>query len=180
MLKTGTDLEKKLLFVHPIHAHKILKSFKFPLPICEAALHHHELEDGTGFPQGLKEDSICFYGKILSVAGYYEAFSTNIADVVKNGHDGIVNILKNNGSFNPSVLRALVNSISIYPIGIHVLLSDGQYGQVVDIFPANTRFPIVNIIGKKHNKTVSTSDNLSIVRPLTVEEIGLYGKMIKE
>ena len=176
LLNSGTEYEQKLLFVHPIHAHKTLKSFGFPLPICEAVLHHHELEDGTGFPQGLKGDGVCFYGKVLSVAGYYEAFSTDETAIIKNGHEGMINILKNNGRFDASVIRALINSISVYPIGIHVLLSDGRHGQVVGLSPENPRFPIVNILGKKHNKAVQTSGELSVARPLTVEEIGLYGK----
>jgi len=69
-----------------------------------------------------------------------------------------------------SVIRALVNSISIYPIGIYVLLSNGKRGQVSDIDQDNPRLPIVKIL-EEYNKIVKTSDELSIVRPLTSEEI---------
>jgi HD-GYP domain-containing protein (c-di-GMP phosphodiesterase class II) len=170
LLKVGTEKEKKLLFAHPIDANKTLKSLNFPLSICEAALQHHELEDGSGFPQHLKGDAIGLYGKILVVAGFYEAFSMKHVDGVKCGHSGIVQILKNAGIFDVSVIRALVNSISIYPIGIYVLLSNGKRGQVSDIDQDNPRFPIVEILGER-NEIVRTSDELSIVRPLTSEEI---------
>jgi HD-GYP domain-containing protein (c-di-GMP phosphodiesterase class II) len=168
LLKSGTDMEKKLLYVHPIHAHKILKSFNFPLSICEAVLQHHELEDGSGFPQQLNGNHIGLYGKILVVAGFYEAFSMEHIDSAKCGHSGMIQILKNGVSFDVSVIRALVNSISIYPIGIYVLLSNGECGQVVDIDRENPRFHIVE---KSPGKIVKTSDELSIVRPLTSEEI---------
>jgi len=168
LLKSGTDMEKKLLYVHPIHAHRTLKSFNFPLSICEAVLQHHELEDGSGFPRQLKGSYIGLYGKILVVAGFYEAFSMEHIDGAKCGHSGIIQILKNGGIFDVSVIRALVNSISIYPIGIYVLLSNGECGQVVDIDHENPRFHIVE---KSPGKTVRTSDELSIIRPLTIEEI---------
>jgi len=172
LLKFGTETEKKLLHAHPIHAYKTLKSFNFPLTICEAVLQHHEMEDGSGFPQQLKGNDICLYAKILLISGFYEAFSMGHIGGAKCGHSGIIQILKNGGSFDTSVIRALVNSISIYPVGIYVLLSNGKRGQVVDIDHDNPRFPIVKIFGAElPNGTMRTSDGLSIVRPLTVEEV---------
>jgi hypothetical protein len=74
------------------------------------------------------------------------------------------------------VVRALVFSLSIYPIGLYVMLSNNKKGQVVDINPETPRFPIVQIFGEitpdGKNKTAETSpDGLTIVRPLTREEI---------
>jgi len=181
LLKSGTDMEKKLLYVHPIHANRTLKNLNFPLSICEAVLQHHELEDGSGFPQQLKGNAIGLYGKILVVAGFYEAFSTEEVNGIKCSHTGIVQILKNGGYFDMSVIRALVNSISIYPVGIYVLLSNGKRGQVSDIDRENPRFPFVKIFGKQSpNETVKTSDELFIVRPLTREEFEAYVKNYKE
>ena len=170
LLKSGTDMEKKLLYVHPIHTHKILKSFNFPLSICEAVLQHHELEDGSGFPRQLKGNHIGLYGKILVVAGFYEAFSLEHVDGVKCGHNGMVQILKNGGSFDVMVVRALINSISVYPSGIYVLLSNGEYGQVVELVRENPRFHFVE---KSKGRIVRTTDELSIVRPLTDEEVAV-------
>jgi len=129
-LKTGTDMEKKLLYLHPIYAYSILRSSKFPLSICEAVLQHHELEDGSGYPKQLKGKKIGLYGKILVVAGFYEAF---LMERTKRGYGEIIQILKNGGSFDVSVIRALVNSICIYPAGIYILLSNGEYGQAADM-----------------------------------------------
>jgi len=172
LLKSGTDKDKRLMYVHPIHANRILKTFDFPLPICEAVLQHHELEDGSGFPQQLKGNAICQYAKILAVAGFYEAFSMEHLNGAKCGHSGMIKILKNSGSFDPSVIRALVNSISVYPLGIYVLLSNDKRGQVVDIDHDNPRFPIVKTFGEQFStEFVKTSDELSIVRPLTSEEV---------
>jgi hypothetical protein len=65
-----------------------------------------------------------------------------------------------------------VNSISIYPVGIYVLLSNDERGQVKDIDQETPRFPIVEIFGEQlPKKIVKTSEELSIVRPLTSEEV---------
>jgi HD-GYP domain-containing protein (c-di-GMP phosphodiesterase class II) len=172
LLNTGTEEEIKLLYVHPIHAHRTLKSLEFPLPICEAVLQHHELEDGSGFPQKLKGNAICQYAKILVVAGFYEGLSIKHLNGEKCGHRGIIRILKNSGGFDQSVIRALVNSISVYPVGIYVLLSNGKRGQVIDIDQDNPRFPIVKTFGENFStEIIKISDEISIARPLTSEEV---------
>jgi hypothetical protein len=172
LLATGTDDEKKLMYVHPIQASQTLKDFNCPMSICEAVLQHHEMEDGSGFPRQIKGNRICLYGKILVVAGFYEAFSMQRIDGTKSSHNAMMQILKNAEAFDTSVVQALVNSISIYPAGMYVLLSNGDRGQVLGIDQDNPRFPIVELYEKKPRKeTLRTSEEVSIVRQLTSEEI---------
>jgi HD-GYP domain-containing protein (c-di-GMP phosphodiesterase class II) len=170
--------EKKAILTHPILSFNLLKSFDFPLVIILAALEHHERENGAGYPQKLTSEKISFYAKIIAVACSYEALSTNRPHKeAKDGYTGMVELLKNEGKqYDDTVVRALVFSLSIYPIGLYVLLSSGKKGQVVDVNPENPRFPIVQIFGELtpdgKNKTLETSpDGISIVRPLTREEI---------
>jgi HD-GYP domain-containing protein (c-di-GMP phosphodiesterase class II) len=172
-----TEQERRLMAVHPIHAYKIIKGFNFPLSICEAVLQHHEREDGSGYPQKLTGDRIGVYGKIIAVACSYEAFSTKHVDEAKCGHMGMMTLLKNEGNqFDETVVRALVYSLSIYPVGTYVLLSDGRQGQVVDADPENPRYPIVHVHGEplpgETDNTLKTSPKgVSIVRTLTRKEV---------
>jgi HD-GYP domain-containing protein (c-di-GMP phosphodiesterase class II) len=172
-----TDQERKLLYAHPILGYNILKSFDFPLVICLAALEHHERENGTGYPQRKTGDKISLYAKIVAVACSYEAISSHRPHKdAKDGHTGIMELLKNEGKqYDDTIVRALVYSLSIYPIGLYVLLSDGKKGQVVDVNPENPRLPIVEIFGELmpngKNKIRRTSADFSIVRPLTPAEI---------
>jgi hypothetical protein len=72
------------------------------------------------------------------------------------------------------VVRALAYSLSFYPIGLYVLLSNGKRGQVVDIVPESPKFPYVRILGaSKDGKKVivQTSQQLPILRPLKTDEI---------
>jgi HD-GYP domain-containing protein (c-di-GMP phosphodiesterase class II) len=171
--------EKKAILTHPVLSFNILKSFDFPLVISLAALEHHERENGTGYPQKLTSEKIILYAKIIAVACSYEALSTKRPHKeAKDGYMGMLELLKNEGKqYDDTVVRALVFSLSIYPIGLYVLLSSGKKGQVVDVNPENPRYPIVQVFGELtpdgKNKTLETSpDGISIVRPLTKEEIG--------
>ena len=176
--RTLTEQERKLLYAHPVLGFNLLKSFDFPLVICLGALEHHERENGTGYPQRKTGDKISLYAKIIAVACSYEAIlSSRSYKDAKDGHTGILELLKNEGKqYDDTIVRALVYSLSLYPIGLYVLLSNGKRGQVVDVNPENPRFPIVEVFGELmpngKNKAVQTSANgCSIVRPLTKAEL---------
>jgi len=173
-----TEQERKLLYAHPILGYNILKSYGFPLVICVAALEHQERENGTGYPQRKTGDKISLYAKIVAVACSYEAMlSRRPHKDAKDSHTGIMELLKNDGKqYDDTVVRALVYSLSIYPIGLYVLLSNDKKGQVVDVDPENPRYPIVEIFGELSpngkNKIARTSPGtFQIVRPLTPDEI---------
>ena len=170
--------EKKAILTHPILSFNILKSFDFPLVISLAALEHHERENGTGYPQKLTTEKISLYAKIIAVACSYEALSSKRPHKeAKDGYTGMLELLKNEGKqYDDTTVRALVYSLSIYPIGLYVLLSSGKKGQVTDVNPENPRFPIVQVFGELtpdgKNKTLETSPNgIHIIRPLNRDEI---------
>jgi HD-GYP domain-containing protein (c-di-GMP phosphodiesterase class II) len=173
-------VERKAILTHTLLGYNLLKSFKFPLSVCIGALEHHERENGAGYPRRLTADKISLYSKIIAVACSYEALSAHRPHrEAKDGYTGMLELLKNEGNqYNETVIRALVYSLSIYPIGLYVLLSDGKRGQVVDVNPEKPRFPVVQILGEFTpdglNLTLETSENgIRIERPLTREEMGV-------
>ena len=175
-----SDQEKKLLYTHPVQGYKILQSHNYPPSICLAVLEHHERENGSGYPRSLTGDSISQYGKIIAVACSYDALSAKRPHKeAKDHHTGIMELLNNEGRrYDSTVVRALVYSLSIYPIGSYVFLSSSEKGQVVDVNPENPRYPIVQILETpkpwEKNRTVQTSyHEVSIVRLLTPEEISV-------
>ncbi|MDR0321017.1 MAG: HD-GYP domain-containing protein [Treponema sp.] len=173
-----TPPEQKMILAHPIYGFNMLKSFNFSLPICLSALEHHERENGTGYPRKLSSDKISMFSKIIAVACSYEALSSKRPHKeAKDGYTGMLELLKNEGKqYDDTIVRALVLSLSIYPIGLYVLLSNGKKGQVVDVNPENPRFPVVQVFGEftpdGKIKMMQTEPNvLTIVRPLNRSEI---------
>lgn len=72
-----TDIEYLLIQTHPQEGYNILKEVKFPWPIADIILQHHERLDGSGYPQGLSGDQILLESKIISVADMVEAMSSH-------------------------------------------------------------------------------------------------------
>ncbi|MCL1814520.1 MAG: HD-GYP domain-containing protein [Treponema sp.] len=176
--RTLTPQEQKLILSHPIYGFNLLKNYDFPLVVNLAALEHHERENGTGYPQKLTGDKISLYAKIIAVACSYEALTNSRPHKdAKDGYSGMLDLLKNEGKqYDDTVVKALVFSLSIYPIGLYVLLSSGGKGQVVDVNPENPKFPIVQVFGELNpdgkNKVIETSqEGVHIIRPLQKEEI---------
>lgn len=71
-----SEIEYDLVKMHPQIAFDYLKDIKLPLPIAEIVLQHHEREDGSGYPRGLKKDEIMIEAKIISVSEVIHAMSS--------------------------------------------------------------------------------------------------------
>jgi putative two-component system response regulator len=79
LLKPGplTPDERKIMEQHTIAGERIcapLRSFRHVLPIIR---HHHEKQDGSGYPDGLKGDKIPLTARILQITDIYDALTTN-------------------------------------------------------------------------------------------------------
>lgn len=72
-----TDDEMREMQLHPVHGASIMQRFA---PTGEGHLsvrHHHERWDGTGYPDGLRQEQIPFGARVLSVVDAYDALSSN-------------------------------------------------------------------------------------------------------
>lgn len=175
--KILTPVEKNAIFTHPVISYNILREFSFPLNICLGVLEHHERENGEGYPRKLSKEKISIYAKIIAVACSYEAVTApRPYKEARDAYTGIIDIMKNQGKqYDETIIRALLFSLSLYPIGLYVLLSNNKIGQVVDVNPENPKYPVVEIQGETRldgkTKVVETSEyGLKIMRPLTKEE----------
>ena len=72
-----SEIEISLIRVHPQAGYDILKDIEFPWAIGQIILQHHERMDGSGYPQGLKGDQICFEARIVAVADVVEAMASH-------------------------------------------------------------------------------------------------------
>jgi putative two-component system response regulator len=78
LLKPGrlSEDEWKLIREHPVVGERIcapLKSFRTVLPIIR---HHHERFDGSGYPDGLRGESIPITARVLQIVDVYDALTT--------------------------------------------------------------------------------------------------------
>ena len=78
LLKTGrlTDAEYERIKAHPVIGDRLcgeLRSLRQVRPIVR---HHHELLDGSGYPDGLKGDAIPLLAQIMAIVDVYDAITT--------------------------------------------------------------------------------------------------------
>lgn len=62
---------------HSQSSYDVLRSVKWPWPVAEVALQHHERMDGSGCPDGLKGDAILIESRIMAVSDVVEAMSSH-------------------------------------------------------------------------------------------------------
>ena len=72
-----SKMEYLLIQAHVQTAYDILKEGDYPWPVADIVLQHHELLDGSGYPNGLKGDDILLEARIIGVADVVEAMSSH-------------------------------------------------------------------------------------------------------
>ncbi|MEI8187269.1 MAG: HD domain-containing phosphohydrolase [Chlorobiaceae bacterium] len=91
-----SDIEIAMLRTHAHESFKILKLIHFPWPVAQTVLQHHERLDGSGYPNGLKGDSISDEARIIAVADTVEALTSSRPYRPAVGLDiALANILEN-------------------------------------------------------------------------------------
>jgi diguanylate cyclase (GGDEF)-like protein/putative nucleotidyltransferase with HDIG domain len=74
---TPEEFEK--MKIHPIVGAEILERVQFPYPVAPIVRSHHERWDGTGYPDGLKEEDIPIGARILSAVDCLDALASDRA-----------------------------------------------------------------------------------------------------
>jgi len=68
---TAAEFDK--MKIHTIVGAQILERIGFPYPLVPVVRHHHERWDGTGYPDGLKGETIPLTARILTVVDCFDA-----------------------------------------------------------------------------------------------------------
>ena len=170
--------EKLMMNTHPIVSFNILKRGNFSLPIQIAVLQHHERMNGTGYPKHLEGDKISLYARILAIACSYEAITApREYKEERTTFEALIEMLRNsNRQYDDTVTKALLYSISLYPIGVYVYLSNGKIAQVVDVIPGQPKMPYVQLLGETEEdgspKIMQVdATNIRIIRVLNKKEV---------
>ncbi|MFP4372747.1 MAG: HD-GYP domain-containing protein [Spirochaetaceae bacterium] len=175
-----SEQERKSITAHTLLGFKILKQFSYPLSVCLAVLECREYLNGTGYPRGLDGEKISFYAKVIAVTSSFAALvSDRPYRAARDGHASMLELLKGRDTlYDPTVLKALVANLSIYPLGTFVELANGYQGMVVETSADSARAPIVRLmrspdgeryVDQPHVRTVDA--DYRIARSLNGDEI---------
>lgn len=102
-------------------------------PIALAARHHHERNNGSGYPMGLIGGDIPLLSRMAAVCDAYDQLASAGSDGEAVDPGQVVQRMADmHGQFDPVVFAAFVQSMGAYPIGSIVELRSGRLAMVID------------------------------------------------
>jgi putative nucleotidyltransferase with HDIG domain len=174
-----TSKEEEAMKQHALLGYYLLRGEKVAgvLP-PHVAFQHHEWQDGSGYPRGLKgSNRICLRRDAAKEAGSIHRYA-NIAAVVdtydlliadrpwKKGVPSDValhEIRDASGThLNQEVVNLFLTLMPVYPMGTEVEITEGEYekfrGVVVKVNPADLEHPVVRILTDAKRRAVTPWD----------------------
>ncbi|HCG7298823.1 TPA: HD-GYP domain-containing protein [Vibrio parahaemolyticus] len=117
----------------------------FPEPAKTVIAQHHELRDGSGYPEGLKGDEIDELAQIVIVANAFDNLChTPIASEQKIPYTALSHLYKNcKHLYKEENLNILIKFMGVFPPGTVVQLSNNMVGLVISVNASNLLFPNV-------------------------------------
>lgn len=179
MRKTANGSNDDQLYKeHPTFGYLLLKNDNHVSPLeTQIVNQHHEYQDGTGFPIGLKgqnlppvksesrdtKGQIFRLAEICAVADAYDKFVLNpIANERLSPQDVLKKMMMSAGTvYNKDIVQTLSQIIAVFPVGSYVRIVNivdpaliGSYGVVAKINKESLGKPVIIITTNKYKKKI--------------------------
>ena len=144
-----TDDEYAVMKTHVAETAELLKEVSNLSEVSyNAAAHHHERYDGSGYPNGLKGEDISLHGQMIAIVDVYDSItSIRVYHKALPPTEALRRLYEwGDALFNPRLIRAFIKGIGIYPAGSLVRLASDRLGIVRDVAMENSLQPIVLVI----------------------------------
>lgn len=161
-----TDDEFVIMKQHPVYSYEVMKNDRKISPeVIKAALQHHEKSDGSGYPDGLKEQDISKYAKIIAICDVYDAITSN-----RCYHKGMIaaDALKmlfawSGKHFNEVLVKFFIHLIGVYPAGAVVVLDTGELAVVLKTNKDDGMRPKILIISDNEKKLLNDPEYFDLI-----------------
>jgi HD-GYP domain-containing protein (c-di-GMP phosphodiesterase class II) len=187
MLRLGSEIyqaqrvleptEFRAIVRHPVLTFEVLEENleRVPVGARMVAYQMHERCDGSGYPRGRSGDQIHELAKVAAVADTYVALVSprphrrgllpyfSIEKILHGVREGL---------FDARVVRGLLRSVSLFPIGSYVAVSDERVGRVIRRGGEQYDRPVVELWSRRKLDGPPTlvdlalEPELRVVRPL--------------
>lgn len=134
--------------------------------VAEIAYQAYERLDGSGYPRGLQGDAIMRQALVLGAVDFFESFAhprPYKPSIPGTANHGIQMLMQMADKFGAETLKALVNSVGLFPIGSYVRLSSGEIGRVVDVKKQNPMRPQVEVLLDKQRRAPDVTRTLNLL-----------------
>ena len=143
-----TEREFEEMKKHPaLGAEYIKDKLLYSSNVCVPVGQHHEHYDGTGYPLGLAGGEISRSGKIIAITDCYDAItSRRTYHEAIMPHEGCEYVIGNAGRhFDPDAVDVFFATVTPFPVGISVELSDGAEGIVYKNYSSFPMRPLIKL-----------------------------------
>lgn len=101
-----TPEEMRKMYMHPQLGADLISNIKFPYPVGDSILAHHERFDGSGYPNGLRGNGIPLGARILAVADVFDAYTSDRVECADTLRGAIKALRAGAGTlFDPAVVK---------------------------------------------------------------------------
>ncbi|WP_191118182.1 HD-GYP domain-containing protein [Vibrio campbellii] len=117
----------------------------FPESAKTVIVQHHELRDGSGYPEGLKGDEIDELAQVIIVANAFDNLChTPVPAEQKIPYTALSHLYKNcKHLYKEENLNILIKFMGVFPPGTVVQLSNNMVGLVISVNASHLLFPNV-------------------------------------
>jgi len=143
-----TENEFEIMKRHTVYGYEILKKNNdINIDVKRAVIMHHEKENGTGYPFGIKGSQKNLYSKIITVADIFDAITSErvyrerqtpfmaFKELEKVGFDAV----------DPKVMMVMFTNMPSYYVGSKVKMENGDIGEVVYVPNQCAYAPVIKI-----------------------------------
>lgn len=121
------------------------------------AYEHHMRTDFSGYPRVLRKRWLGFYSRIVAVADAFDAATSKRSyQYIPFPPDEVLREMRDNPArgFDPTIVKAFVNMMGIYPIGTLCILDTGELAVVVapSPDPEELHRPLVRVISDANGR----------------------------
>ncbi len=143
-----SDYEYEIMKRHTVYGYEIVKNNnEISVDVKRAVIMHHEKENGTGYPFGIKGSQKNLYSKILTVADIFDAITS---ERVYRGRQTPFTAFKELESVgfdtvDPKIMMVLFTNMPSYYVGSKVKMKNGEIGEVVYVPNLCAYAPVVRV-----------------------------------
>ncbi|QDT97624.1 HD-GYP domain-containing protein [Gimesia aquarii] len=152
---------------HPIFSLEMLENVAgIPSIVPVVCYQVHEQPNGQGYPRNRTHKMIHMFARILNVAHSYVSLTTSREDrPALMPYAAMEYLLRqtNDKTIDSAAMRALLNLLSLFPVGSFVTLTDGSAARVIRRNQNLYTSPIVQIIQSADGKRSDPSDPDNII-----------------
>ena len=131
---TLTQEEAEIFRSHVQLGAEILKATPgIPPRLLELAILHHERQDGSGYPKGLKGEQIGLYGSIAAIADAFDILTAQRSKGEPLSPSAALSWLyKERGTgYHSDLVEQFIQCVGVFPVGSVVELNSGETGLVI-------------------------------------------------